>query len=373
MVEREAMREEEIGRRVEYRSVPIAAIRIENRIRHDLGDLSGLADSIQANGQLQPVILDEDLRLLAGERRLRAAIKAGLSEVEARVMIGLSSDEKELVELDENRQRKDFNPHELARYLMEKKAYVKAALEAMSRQQAREHAEKMQEQRQAYEAKLRAAATQQEELEARLREYDARSEGEEPAGPHGPDHTPGLRDIAERMGVGHQTLMRAETHVAALDRYPFLEHKEWSQAAALEVAERLDAIGAAWPDTSSALLEILGMIQRSPGVKGITGAQRVREAVGLWFTSSAEKQARLAQILTGDDPAAIDQVMAYLAKNGRVPDSRRVKLHGIIPQLAVCAETDGALRKEFIALYQQAKSLMEKLIVEEEEKYGWLR
>ncbi|MFR9296163.1 MAG: ParB/RepB/Spo0J family partition protein [Aedoeadaptatus pacaensis] len=75
-----------------------------------------LAESIQAVGVLQPLLIkkDGDINLLiAGERRLRAARKAGLKEVPVR-FIDVDEEEGDRISLIENVQREDLNPMEEA-------------------------------------------------------------------------------------------------------------------------------------------------------------------------------------------------------------------------------------------------------------------
>lgn len=50
-------------------SVRIADVRIGRRYRRDMGDLSGLADSIKRVGLLHPIVVTEGDVLVAGERR----------------------------------------------------------------------------------------------------------------------------------------------------------------------------------------------------------------------------------------------------------------------------------------------------------------
>ena len=52
--------------------IPCEQIRIGERIRQELGDLEELANSIAAEGLLQPIGINEDSLLVFGERRLRA-------------------------------------------------------------------------------------------------------------------------------------------------------------------------------------------------------------------------------------------------------------------------------------------------------------
>jgi len=79
--------------------------------------LQELADSIKANGIIQPLVVrphDGRYQLVAGERRWRAAKLAGLAEVP--VVVRHVSDEQLLeITLVENIQREDLSPIEIAR------------------------------------------------------------------------------------------------------------------------------------------------------------------------------------------------------------------------------------------------------------------
>lgn len=79
--------------------------------------LAELATSIATHGVLQPVLVTETLegyRLVAGERRLRAAQMAGLERIPALVRQATEQDQLELA-LVENLQRADLNAMEAAR------------------------------------------------------------------------------------------------------------------------------------------------------------------------------------------------------------------------------------------------------------------
>ena len=93
--------------------IPISKIRIEERHRKDLGDLASLAESMRNVGLLQPVVVDKDNRLIAGERRIQAALKLGWKEIHAFVATDLNDAVKLLTaERDENTCRKDLAPSE---------------------------------------------------------------------------------------------------------------------------------------------------------------------------------------------------------------------------------------------------------------------
>ncbi|HEX4132931.1 MAG TPA: ParB/RepB/Spo0J family partition protein [Pirellulales bacterium] len=86
--------------------------------RHDFDDseLDSLAESLRQHGLLQPIALrrmGDRYQLVAGERRLRAAIKAGWQEVPAHL---IEADDRQVAELAivENLQRRDLNPLEKA-------------------------------------------------------------------------------------------------------------------------------------------------------------------------------------------------------------------------------------------------------------------
>ncbi len=87
------------------------------RKHFDEEELKGLADSIQTLGFIQPLVVREHqghFRLVAGERRLRAAKMAGMAKVPVVVKNrGLNAQEA----LAENLQRSDLNPLETARAL----------------------------------------------------------------------------------------------------------------------------------------------------------------------------------------------------------------------------------------------------------------
>jgi len=91
--------------------------RYQPRTRMDAEALAELADSIRAQGVIQPILVrpvaDDRFEIIAGERRFRAAQMAGLAEVP--VTVRDVPDEAALaMALIENIQREDLNPLEEA-------------------------------------------------------------------------------------------------------------------------------------------------------------------------------------------------------------------------------------------------------------------
>jgi ParB family transcriptional regulator, chromosome partitioning protein len=103
----------------------IDANRFQPRQDFDDEELDALAESIRQHGLIQPIVvrrMGDRYELISGERRLRAATKAGWSEVPVQVR---EADDRQVAEIAivENVQRKDLSPLEKAasfqRYLDE--------------------------------------------------------------------------------------------------------------------------------------------------------------------------------------------------------------------------------------------------------------
>ena len=94
--------------------VKISDIKVKKRVRQDLGDLEGLKDSLKTYGLLNPVTLNADMELVAGQRRLEAAKAIGWETINAVVLDrGVDKVRQLELELEENNLRKDFNNDEL--------------------------------------------------------------------------------------------------------------------------------------------------------------------------------------------------------------------------------------------------------------------
>lgn len=91
------------------------------RTHFDETGLSELADSIRESGVIQPVVVSGDAetgyRLLAGERRWRAAQRAGLAELPAIVRNDLPAEQARILGLIENLQRESLSVMDTARGL----------------------------------------------------------------------------------------------------------------------------------------------------------------------------------------------------------------------------------------------------------------
>ena len=106
----------EDGQGDQLTAVPVGDIRpgrYQPRVQMDDEALHELAESIKAQGVIQPVIVREhglsQYELIAGERRWRAAQMAGLAEIPV-VVKNISDETAQAMGLIENLQRENLNP-----------------------------------------------------------------------------------------------------------------------------------------------------------------------------------------------------------------------------------------------------------------------
>lgn len=90
---------------------------LQPRKEFDANQLEELAHSIKENGVIQPITvrkIDSGYQIISGERRTRAALKAGLTKIPAYII--KVEEDHSLLELSiiENIQREDLNPIDLA-------------------------------------------------------------------------------------------------------------------------------------------------------------------------------------------------------------------------------------------------------------------
>lgn len=90
---------------------------VKDRIRKDFGDIAELALDIEDNGLINPIVINKDYVLLAGERRLRAIQRLGWEQVEVRMMDTRDAEHELNIEISENDVRKAFSKSERVDYM----------------------------------------------------------------------------------------------------------------------------------------------------------------------------------------------------------------------------------------------------------------
>jgi 16S rRNA G966 N2-methylase RsmD len=91
------------------KTIPIDSLIINDRIRKDLGNINSLAESITSVGLLQPVVINEKNELIDGQRRIKACMQLGLTEVP---FYRVNLEQIMLGEFHANSNRKDFTTSE---------------------------------------------------------------------------------------------------------------------------------------------------------------------------------------------------------------------------------------------------------------------
>lgn len=90
----------------------IDQIIVEDRVRKDFGNIDELANSIRAVGLIQPIVVTRDLRLIAGERRLRALRKIGVKDLPHGKLFIYNDEQDKLklqaMEIEENVKRQNL-------------------------------------------------------------------------------------------------------------------------------------------------------------------------------------------------------------------------------------------------------------------------
>jgi len=86
----------------------ISDITVGDRFRKEFVDIDVLAASIKKHGLIQPIVVDENNNLIAGERRFKAHQFLKAEEIEVKHINELNELEKKEIELEENIQRKAF-------------------------------------------------------------------------------------------------------------------------------------------------------------------------------------------------------------------------------------------------------------------------
>jgi ParB-like chromosome segregation protein Spo0J len=168
---------------------PTSAIIPGERRRDDMGDLSGLAKSLERYGLLHPIVIDDQDTLIAGGRRLEAAKQLGWQEIDCRLYGSLTDTERREIELEENLQRKDLTAYERSKTLV---TLAETAAEA---------------------------------------DRETHSEIERVSGSRGPTKEPGsLSRVAERTGKAPSQISEARQHVVAVEHYPQLIDQPQSTA-----------------------------------------------------------------------------------------------------------------------------------------------
>lgn len=97
------------------KAVPISEITVPpDRQRKEMKGIEELARSLAAVGLINPLVVTEDLVLVAGERRLTAAKSISWTHIDVRLVTDLTPNEAKIIEFEENAKRLDLSWQEVA-------------------------------------------------------------------------------------------------------------------------------------------------------------------------------------------------------------------------------------------------------------------
>lgn len=105
----------------QFQSILISSITIdrENRQRRELTGIEELADSISRLGLIHPIVVDRELKLWAGERRLTAVRSLGWTHIPAQYTDEIDPKVLHQIELEENIKRVDITWQDECRAIQE--------------------------------------------------------------------------------------------------------------------------------------------------------------------------------------------------------------------------------------------------------------
>jgi hypothetical protein len=99
--------------------VSVAKTARKGTVAQIIGDLTGLMKRLQMVGLIDPIVVTDNLTLIAGARLLEAMKRLGATMIEVRRVGDLSELEQRSIELHENSDRKDLTPVERSRIQVE--------------------------------------------------------------------------------------------------------------------------------------------------------------------------------------------------------------------------------------------------------------
>lgn len=115
---------------MEVQTWSVDKVKIRERLRRDLGGLDDLKASLTERGLINPITVEANGTLIAGERRLRAAQDLGWNRIDVRIWRPADATELLSVEAEENLCRKDLTQGEAELYAERLEELLKPEAEA---------------------------------------------------------------------------------------------------------------------------------------------------------------------------------------------------------------------------------------------------
>jgi ParB-like chromosome segregation protein Spo0J len=294
--------------------VPIHQIVVGERRRRDYGDIGALAKGIKRVGLLEPILVDRNgnenqFRLLAGERRLKAVQMLRWKSIPAHLREHLTEDEMRDVELEENENRKSLTERERTRTFASSKKLKENAKRA---------------------AEVLPAAD--------------KTQGGRP-----PKKSVPQKDVAQALGTSRQAIERAEQHVATAEVFPFMQGNNWRQSDVLRVRERLEELKPAACEQVSAIIHTAQVMDSEM-------ACTLVENLG---SKSDKERQELYELSQSTDPRKVSLALTRAAEKPPMPDPRLGILDNVLRFLngAIKPFPDDPLTPNLIAIHHDLQKV----------------
>jgi ParB family chromosome partitioning protein len=247
--------------------VPLNEIEVGERRRQDYGDIGALAKGIERVGLREPIIVDRNgkknhYRLVAGERRLRAASMLKWPTIPAQLVEHLSETELRDIELEENENRKPLTECERTRTFTSAKRLVDSAKRA---------------------AQLISQGPCEKDPRGRK-----------------PRDGAAKIDIAAALGVSHQTIRNAEQQIETAQRFPFMQTGNWRQSDVLRIRERIEELPEEEREQAAGVLGCAKLLDPDMAVDLMEnlGAKTLRERQEIYELSRSDDPREISLALT---------------------------------------------------------------------------
>jgi hypothetical protein len=299
--------------------IPVSSITIGERRRTDLGDIAGLRQSLREYGLIDPIVIQADGTLVHGLRRLTAVLEEGWREIEAVTVEALDNEMRWELERELDTRHKPLSEAERARRLVREVERVAQAQKeiAEGRRAPAMQAPKPGEPAERAQQVSPAPATTHVEQKPGSRGNRVSTVPERPAPARGPMPQPGsTQSVAAALGVNKANIIKAKQHVAALDRFPFMEN--WSRPQVLEAAKHLSALS---NDERDMLVTILSQ-------KGVReDATLCLRIIRNMASFPSDKRTRVVTLYRSNDPRERSLAETILAEVPPEPDPRAMLLY----------------------------------------------
>jgi ParB-like chromosome segregation protein Spo0J len=187
-------------------------------------------ESLKTSGLIHPIVMTDDLRLVAGARRLEATKRLGATMIEVRRVGDLTEQERTISELEENLHRKNLTPIERSQTTIRLADAVGERLREKAQTQAAQGSEPT------HDADVHTETSANPGPDELLSPATNNPKG-------GREEMPDSQaKVAAEIGMAQPTVSAARRHLKAVERYPELGAPDVSQREALRLYKAWEAM-----------------------------------------------------------------------------------------------------------------------------------